>query len=43
MVVVVAIFIFILVLLIPAAYFLGRLVQWVSDAKGAMRPWGKGR
>lgn len=25
--------------LIVAAYFLGRLIQWVQDAKGAMNTW----
>jgi hypothetical protein len=31
----------ILVLLIPAAFWIGRFFQWVSDAKRAMNPWNR--
>jgi hypothetical protein len=33
--------ILILVLLIPAAYFVGRIVQWTTDAKNVMGPWSR--
>jgi hypothetical protein len=41
--VLVAIFILVLVLLIPAAYFVGRFVQWSRDANHVMGPWDRRR
>lgn len=35
--------ILILVLLIPAAYFIGRFVQWNRDANRVMGPWNRER
>lgn len=35
--------ILILVLLIPVAYFVGRFVQWTTDAKRVMGPWDRKR
>lgn len=29
----------VLVLLIPAAYYLGRYIQWTTDAKRVMGSW----
>jgi hypothetical protein len=30
-----------LALLIPAAYYTGRYVQWTTDAKRVMGPWSR--